>query len=208
MLRGDASTLEQAAHWPVRFKKGQLIYDEGDLAEAMYRVRQGCVRLQVTGPHGARQIIRFVVPGDIFGICNDRRNTAAEAVTNVELIRLSLHSVMELCAANSAAALELMNHSTQAYQDLAHHVERLAHLSAVDHVAWFFEFLRKHGIYGGATGCRRMPISHRDVADYLAITPETLSRSLRILQDRGEMGKPAFHTPGSRANGVIAPATM
>lgn len=206
MLSGQASTLDQATHWPVRFRKGQLIYDEGDLAEAMYRVRQGCVRLQVTGPHGARQIIRFVVPGEIFGVCNDRRNTAAEAVTNVELIRLSLHSVMELCAANSAAALELMNQSTQAYRDLAHHVERLAHLSAVDHVAWFFEFLRKHGIYGGATGHRRMPISHRDVADYLAITPETLSRSLRILQDRGDLGGKTLNNSPGRSNGAAGSA--
>ena len=189
MLQGNASALDQAAHWPVRFRKGQIIYDEGDFAEAMYRVRKGCVRLQITGYQGARQIIRFAMPGDIFGICNDKRNTAAEAVTNVELIRLSLHSVLELCANNSAAALELVEHSSQAYRDLAHHVERLAHLSAVDHVAWFFELLRRHGIYGGATGRRRMPITHKDVADYLGITPETLSRSLRILQDRENDGR-------------------
>ncbi len=182
------SALDQATHWPVRFQKGQVIYDEDELSEAMYRIRRGCVRLQVNGPQGARQIVRFAIPGEIFGICSERRNTAAEAVTAVDLIRYSLHSVMELCAANSVAALELMDHSTQAYRELAHHVERVAHLSAVDRVSWFFEFLSKHGIFGGTTSPRRMPISHKDVADYLAITPETLSRSLRILQDRGEIG--------------------
>lgn len=200
MLRGDMSTLDQAAHWPVRFQKGQLIYDEDELSEAMYRVRKGCVRLQVNGPQGARQIVRFTVPGDIFGICSERRNTAAEAVTDVDLIRYSLHSVMELCAANSDAALELMDHSTQAYRDLAHHVERVAHLSAIDRVSWFFEFLSKHGIYGRATSPRRMPISHKDVADYLAITPETLSRSLRVLQDRGDIGEKKRGRPLDRSS--------
>jgi len=206
MLRGEVSILDQATHWPVRFRKGHLIYDEGELSEAMYRVRKGCVRLQITGQNGARQIIRFAIPGDIFGLCSDRRNTAAEAVTNVELIRLSLHSVMELCATNSAAAMELVEHSTQAYRDLAHHVERLAHLPAIDRVAWLFEFMRKHGMCGGATGHRRMAISHRDMADYLAITPETLSRSLRILQERGAIGEKQRDSACHSSNGAVAPA--
>jgi CRP-like cAMP-binding protein len=188
LMRNDVSILDGAAHWPVSFARGQLIYDEDEPSEAMYRVREGCVRLQVNGPSGARQIIRFIVPGEIFGICAERRNTAAEAVTDVDLIRYSLHSVMELCGSNSAAALELMDHSTQAYRELAHHMERVAHLTAVDRVAWFFGFLSKHGLYGGAVSPRRMPISHKDMADYLAITPETLSRSLRVLQYRGVLG--------------------
>lgn len=179
-----SSTLDQALHWPVRFHKGQTIYDEGELSEAIYRVRKGCVRLQVNGASGSRQIVRFAFPGDIFGICLDRRDTAAEAVTNVDLIRLSLSSVLELCAVNAAAALELMDQSTQAYRDLAHHMERVAHLPATARVAWFFDLMRKRGVEERACSPQKMLMSHKDVADYLAITPETLSRSLRIIKDR------------------------
>jgi CRP/FNR family nitrogen fixation transcriptional regulator len=191
----DVPALDLAAHWPVQFQKGQLIYDEDDLSEAMYRVRKGCVRLQVNGPDGGRQIVQFVTPGRVFGFCSERRDTAAEAVTDVDLIRYSLHSVMELCAVNSAAALELMDHSTQSYRELAHHAERVAHLSAIDHVSWFFEFLLKDGMYDGATSPRQMLMNHKDVADYLGITPETLSRSLRVLQDRGEIGGSCLPRP-------------
>lgn len=184
MSREYASALDQAAHWPVHFNKGQTIYDEGELSEAMYRVQTGCVRLQVNGANGSRQIVRFVFPGEVFGLCMERRNTAAEAVTNVELIRFSLSSVLELCAVNAAAAIELMDLSTLAYRELAHHIERIAHLPATERVAWFFNLMQKHAPIDADCTPPRMLMSHRDIADFLAITPETLSRSLKILQQR------------------------
>jgi CRP-like cAMP-binding protein len=187
MSRGKQSALNEAAHWPVRFGKAQIIYDEGDPSEAIYRVEKGCVRLQVNGTDGSRQIIRFVFPGEIFGVCVERRNTAAEAVVDVELIRFSLKSVLELCTNSPTVAIELMDEATQAYRELAHHVERLAHLPASERVSWFIGLIQKRDISDDDHQLLEMLMSQKDIADYLGITPETLSRSLKFLQGRGDI---------------------
>lgn len=189
MSRETPSALDQAAHWPVRFKKGHVIYDEGEPSEAMYRVESGCVRLQVNGLDGSRQIVRFLFSGDLFGICLDFRNTAAEAASNVELTRYSLKSILDLSAICCNVAIELMNNSTQSYCELAHHVERLSHLQATERVSWFVNLILKKGMNGIDGYPAKLPMSHRDVADYLGLSPETLSRSLKLLQDRGQIPK-------------------
>lgn len=180
------SVLDGATRWPVHHRKGDLIYDEGEPSRAVYRLDKGCVRLQVNGADGDRQIVAFLFPGDLFGLCVDRRNSSAEAVTDIDLTRYSMQSVLELSTRLQGVTLRLMQSAETLYGELAHHVEQIAHLSAHDRVLWFFHWLIARAP-GRATGVVRLPMSRRDIADYLGLTQETLSRVIRQLLADGEV---------------------
>jgi CRP-like cAMP-binding protein len=180
------SILDDAAHWAVRYPKGMLIYDEGEPSRAIYRLDKGWVRLQVNGAGGDRQIVAFLLPGDLFGLCVDRRRSAAEAVTDVELTRYALQSVLELSARSPEVTVGLMKGAESLYGDLAHHVQQITHLSAPDRVLSFLNWLVARDP-GCSTDIVQLPMSRRDIADYLGLTQETLSRVIRQLLANGEV---------------------
>lgn len=155
-----------------------MIYDEGDVSDSVYRLQSGCVRLQVNSAQGDRQIVQFLLPGDVFGICPTMRNTAAEAVTPVLLERYPLRAVLEEGFASPAVASQMLDGATAAYQELAHHVEKIVHLSAMEKVRDFYEWLNLR-LQSAGVASRRPPMSQRDIADYLGMAPETLSRCIR-----------------------------
>lgn len=180
------SMLDGATCWPVRHRKGDLIYDEGERSKSVYRLDRGCVRLQVNGADGDRQIVAFLFPGDLFGLCVDRRASSAEAVTDVDLTRYALHSVLELSTRSPEVVIRLMKSAEALYGELAHHLQQVAHLSAQDRVLWFLEGLVARE-QERETCVVRLPMSRRDVADYLGLTQETLSRVIRRLLADGKV---------------------
>lgn len=174
------SLLDEARHWPVRFRKGQVIYDEGDAASAMFRVDQGCVRLQLNGADGRRQIVAFLFPGDHFGCSVGERMSSAEAVTDVALTRYSLQSVLELSARSTEVMVKLIRTGNHLYKDLAHLVAHVSRLPASERVLWFLTWLwrQEQGRQGQAAA---LPMSRRDIGDFLGLAPETLSRVIKEL---------------------------
>lgn len=181
-----ASILDAAKHWTVRYRRGRSIYGEGDPATGIYRVDKGCVRLQVNSAEGDRQIVAFLFPGDVFGMSVDRRTSSAEAATDVDLTRYSLPSVLELATRSTSVLLQVMRTADIIYGDLAHHMEQITHLPATERVLWFLDWLsRREGVPPGEPV--RLPMSRRDISDYLGLMPETLSRIMRQLQDEGHL---------------------
>ena len=173
--------------WRISAPKGRVIYDEGEEAEAFYRVESGCIRLQVNREDGGRQILAFHLPGDIFGLDGDgHRHAAAEAATRSELTRfqaappLGMNTNPGAAAAVARAACEMIN-------ALAGHLMGLGHANAEDRVRWFLTWLSEQQ----GAGVRRMPVhlpmSRRDIADFLDLAPETLSRTMRRLETLGEI---------------------
>ncbi len=181
-----ASILDAAKHWTAHYRRGHLIYGEGDLTTGIYRVDKGCVRLQVDSADGDRQIVAFLFPGDVFGMSVDLRTSSAEAVSDVDLTRYSLPSVLELATRSTSVLLQVMRAADTVYGELAHHTEQITHLPATERVLWFLDRLAgREGVQPGEPV--RLPMSRRDVSDYLGLTPETLSRIMRQLQDDGHL---------------------
>lgn len=186
-------SIDEARHGRVSYRRGHVIYDEGDAAQSVYRVEAGCVRLQVNGLEGRRQIVTFLFPGDLFGLSLSR-STAAEAATATELTRYSLQAVLSLSITSADIVVKLINNIDALVNDLAKHVSRVAHLPATERLIWFFEWMNQHG---GATylgSSVHLPMSHRDIADYLGLSPETLSRGFKSLERRGVLTRLGPHT--------------
>ncbi|MDX0404867.1 helix-turn-helix domain-containing protein [Sinorhizobium medicae] len=158
------------------FVDGQCIYSCGERADQVYRVEFGAVRVYRLLANGRRQILAFHFGGDWFGLqSRDRHSLNAEAigVTGVRCIGLQEEP---LCRpALFSAALE--NFSAAQEHQLV-----IGRQSAIERVA---AFLLEMSERSGYSRRFELSMSRVDVADYLALTIETVSRSLTKLKHRG-----------------------
>jgi CRP/FNR family nitrogen fixation transcriptional regulator len=165
------------------YKKGNEIYGEKEPAKYVYQVKKGAVRSYKLLSDGRRQIGAFHLAGDIFGLDNgESRRFTAEAVveTTVRLIRRqSLEIVAE---SDIIVARNLLSMTTSNLQHAENHMLLLGRKTALERVA---AFLLEMDERMTAAEVMSLPMSRRDIADYLGLTIETVSRAVSQLNNAG-----------------------
>ncbi|GLR84503.1 helix-turn-helix domain-containing protein [Bradyrhizobium iriomotense] len=168
------------------YKKGNEIYGEKEPAEYIYQVKSGAVRSYKLLSDGRRQIGAFHLAGDIFGLENGSSHRfTAEAVvdTTVRLIkRQSLETVAE---SDAVVARNLLRMTTTNLQHAEDHMLLLGRKTSLERVAAFLIEMDKRLT---AAGVLALPMSRRDIADYLGLTLETVSRAISRLHELGILG--------------------
>lgn len=186
----DQSAFGAAGHREIVLARGRRIFAQGDEAVAIYRVKRGCVRLQTHDEEGSRDVLAFFFAGDV--VCGGLAThwATAEAVTDITLTRFSLTSLLSLMRTEPETAMSLLAAAENVLNDLAHHVGRVIHYSASDRLSWFLKWVSERtGRAGGSTF--EVPMDRRDIADYLGLAPETVSRTFAQLEADGELRKDA-----------------
>jgi CRP/FNR family nitrogen fixation transcriptional regulator len=168
------------------YKRRSEIYGEKEPAEYVYQVKVGAVRSYKLLSDGRRQIGAFHLAGDIFGLENgsEHRFTAEAIVdTTVRLIkRRSLEMVAESDALVSRNLLSMTTNNLQHAED---HMLLLGRKTSLERVAAFLIEMDRRLT---AAGVMALPMSRRDIADYLGLTLETVSRALSRLHELGILG--------------------
>src|SRR3954469_18761012 len=168
------------------YKKGNEIFGEKEPADYVYQVVSGAVRSYKLLSDGRRQIGAFHLAGDIFGleIGTDHRFTA-EAVVDTTVRLIKRHS-LEIVADNDAVvARNLLSMTTSNLQHAEDHMLLLGRKTSLERVAAFLIEMDKRLT---AAGIMALPMSRRDIADYLGLTLETVSRALSRLHELGTLG--------------------
>lgn len=171
------------------YRRDEEIYGEGEPSEYVYQVVRGAVRTYKLLNDGRRQIGAFHLPGDVFGLdSSSAHRLTAEAITNTT-VRLVTRSSLEAAASSNVQVARNLWIMTAG--DLRHaedHMLLLGRKTALERVATFLlEMDRRLA----RAGMMALPMCRRDIADYLGITLETVSRTLSQLNDRGVL---AFST--------------
>jgi len=165
------------------YRRGSEICREKEPADYVYQVKSGAVRSCKMLPDGRRQIGAFHVVGDIFGMENGSTHRfTMEAVvdTTVRLIyRKSLDTIAESDCGFSKRLLYLVTCNLQHAED---RVLLLGRKTSLERVAAFILEMDKRL---AAAGILKLPMSRRDIADYLGLTLETVSRSLTRMRKLG-----------------------
>lgn len=165
------------------YKKGTEIYGENEPAEYVYQVRTGAIRSYKLLNDGRRQIGAFHLPGDIFGLENGpahRFTTEAIVDTTVHLIkRQSLEAVAK---SDAVVAKSLFGMTTANLHHVEDHMLLLGRKTSLERVATFLVEMDKRLT---AADVIALPMSRRDIADYLGLTLETVSRALSRLHEVG-----------------------
>jgi CRP/FNR family nitrogen fixation transcriptional regulator len=169
-----------------KYNRGGEIYGEAEPADYIYQVVEGAVRSYKLLSDGRRQIGAFHLVGDIFGLENGsthRFTTEAIVDTTVRLIkRRSLEHVAEV---DVHVALDILNMTTNSLQHAEDHMLLLGRKTSLERVAAFLLEMDRRVT---AAGVMALPMSRRDIADYLGLTLETVSRALSHLNGKGILG--------------------
>jgi CRP/FNR family nitrogen fixation transcriptional regulator len=185
---GELGTLSQADILLSEFKydRGAEIFGEEEPAEYVCQVINGAVRSYKLLSDGRRQINAFHLAGDIFGLENGRTHRfTAEAIieTTVRLVkRVSLAHVAEQ---DITVARDLLTMTASNLRHAEDHMLLLGRKTSLERVA---AFLLEMDSRLTAAGVMALPMCRRDIADYLGLTLETVSRALSALQDKGFLG--------------------
>jgi CRP/FNR family transcriptional regulator, nitrogen fixation regulation protein len=158
----------------MRFTRNAEVYGEDEPAEYLYQVICGGVRTCRMLDDGRRQIVAFYLPGDVFGVeAGDVHLSSAEAMSETEVIIVKRSSIL----ARSEYQPDL---SKQLWVLMARELERLQQHSLVliknaeERVAGFL--LEMASRSSGSTAIE-LSMSRQDIADYLGLTIETVSRT-------------------------------
>ena len=167
----------------VRYGGATEIFGEAEPADHIYQVIEGEVRSHKLLFDGRRQIGAFHLPGDIFGLENgDFHRFTAEAIVDTT-VRLVKRQSLELVAkADPSMALSLLTMTTDNLQHVENHMLLLGRKNSRERVAAFL--LEMNGRLSAA-GVMTLPMNRRDIADYLGITLETVSRALSEFHRKG-----------------------
>jgi CRP/FNR family nitrogen fixation transcriptional regulator len=168
------------------YRRGIEIYGEKEPADYVYQVKSGAARSYKLLSDGRRQIGAFHLVGDIFGLENGSAHRfTAEAIvdTTVRLVRrLSLELVAQ---SDAMVARNLLSMTTSNLQHAEDHMLLLGRKTSLERVAAFLIEMDKRLT---ASEVMVLPMCRRDIADYLGLTLETVSRALSRLHDLGVLG--------------------
>ena len=164
------------------------IYGEGEPAEYLYKVISGAVRITKLLDDGRRQVTAFHLPGEIFGLeLGNEHRFSAEAITDSSILVVKRSTVLALAGRDGEVARQLWTLTADALQRVQDHMLVLGCMNAKERVASFLLQLAKR-ISGGDE--LELPMSRQDIADYLGLTIETVSRTMTQLENDAAIGLP------------------
>ena len=169
-----------------RYRYGEEICGEGCPAVYWFVVMSGGARRCVSRADGRRQIIELMLPGDVFGFCpRNEYNFSAEALADDTHIACYPRQRIEaLAESDPALARELRVLAFEAISRSQVQILLVGRLTAMEKVGGFLlEMVDR--LSSGAADAVVLPISRYDIADYLAMSVETVSRSLTELRRCG-----------------------
>jgi CRP/FNR family transcriptional regulator len=169
-------------------KAGETLFTEGDDADGIYEVVVGMLRLYKLLPDGRRQITGFLGAGQILGLAPEGTHVySAEAITDVTLCRYSRAGFDRLIDEVPGLARRLLavtSHELRAAQD---QMLLLGRKAAGEKVASFLLLMADQQGNGDEVA---VPMARSDIADYLGLTTETVSRTFTKLKREGLIALP------------------
>ena len=173
------------ARFPSCYPAGAEIYGQGEVARDLYRVEFGTVRLYRLLSDGRRQIMAFYLSGEVFGFEADgTHHFFAEAISATGVVVLRLSSDGEL----PCSILPLAFRGIVRAQE---HLLVLGRQNAEERVAAFLVDMAERQ---GGFDRFDLPMPRMDIADYLGLTIETVSRVFTRLKQKGIIRLPGLRS--------------
>jgi CRP/FNR family transcriptional regulator, nitrogen fixation regulation protein len=170
------------------FARNAEIYGENEPAEYLYKLVSGSVRTSKILNDGRRQIGAFYLPGDIFGFdIGSEHALSAEAISDAMVIVVKRSAIEALAARDSEVARQLWAMTSRELHRMQEHILLLIK-TAQERVAGFL--LEMAARIKSANGVE-LPMSRQDIADYLGLTIETVSRTLTTLENSAAIALPS-----------------
>jgi len=183
------------------FARNAEIYGENEPADYLYKVVSGAVRTYKVLNDGRRQIGSFYLPGDIFGLeVGDEHTFSSEAVVDCKVLVIKRSVLVSLAGRDNSVARQLWTMAAADLQRAQDHIMLLIK-TAQERVAGFLMEMSARN--SGASEVD-LPMSRQDIADYLGLTIETVSRTLTQLENSGAIAVPTSRRIVLRSRGTLS----
>jgi CRP/FNR family transcriptional regulator len=177
--------------------RGQVLFRADDPATNLYRVTSGVVAVSLAVADARRQIVAFLLTGDICGFVqtDGRYGFDREAITETTTCAIPMSRVHELTLSNPNVAEAMKTQMSRAHNRVAEQLVAVGQLDAKERVVYFLSRLEKsYADRGMLSHPLLLPMTRADIADNLGMRIETLSRVLRQLQSHGVIDLQGVHT--------------
>jgi len=171
------------------YARNTEIYGEGEPADYLYKVMSGAVRVSKLLDDGRRQVTAFHLPGEIFGLeLGKEHRFSAEAISESSILVVKRSTVLALAGRDGEVARQLWTLTADALQRVQDHMLVLGCMNAKERVANFLLQLASRVSSGNEV---ELPMPRQDIADYLGLTIETVSRTMTQLENDATIGLPS-----------------
>ncbi|WP_246179856.1 Crp/Fnr family transcriptional regulator [Microvirga thermotolerans] len=191
----EVSELERAMSF-VRLGPNDALVEEGEPRRRVYTLTSGMLRLSLALPDGRRQITGFLLPGDYLGLADDETYAqTAEAVMPSGLCSFSVRD-MDRLVERFPRLRDRLHLMTRAALRQARETQMiLGRLTPSEKVASFLLSMSARAVaHGRPASPVLLPMTRTDIADYLGLTIETVSRTFTKLKTQGLIRLPDPHS--------------
>jgi CRP-like cAMP-binding protein len=177
---------------PIHLTRDKLLFQEGEDAAYFYKVVSGAIRTYKMMADGRRQIADFFLPFDFFGFDSaDSYGFSAEAITDTTVIRYPRHSVLAQIESSPELGRRMFAMLCDKLTAAQNQMVLLGRKTAEERIASFLLKMADRIEQGAVDGEVDLPMTRADIADYLGLTVETVSRIFSRLKRNGVVGLPS-----------------
>lgn len=175
----------------IQFQKGQMLIHEGEKSDTLYIINKGKVKLSKYTANGKEQILYIMTAGDLFGELNlfnedEVSNFTAFAIESTEICQLTKRDLDQIMLENPEIPIKLLTSLTKR---LAHTENLAQNLATKDPevriIHMILEFCQRFGTKVNSGTLIRLPITREEIASYVGVTRETISRKLSKFEELG-----------------------
>lgn len=183
------------------YKPGEHLITEGEATDYFYDLLDGTVALARNGRDGRRQILSFMGARQFLGAASTPSYpNLATALTDVTAICYPRAALERALATTPGLASEFRIVLTRILESAHDHVYTIGQRSAIERVASFLLYLRANQARFSPSGPREkseliaLPMTRLDIADFLGLTIETVSRAFSALKKSGAISFTDSHS--------------
>ena len=171
----------------VHFAAGETVFSEEDITSSFYNVLDGVMRLYKLLPDGRRQIVGFALPGDFLGMnMSGRHNFSADAIGAVTVCQFAKVPFGRFIEDRPHLLKRINELAVRELSQARDHMVLMGRRSADEKVATFLLAWRERLLsFNEPSDTVPLPMSRQDIADYLGLTIETVSRTFTKLERHG-----------------------
>ena len=185
----DLQQLDEIVRNRRPLEPGENLFRSGQALSSLYVAREGAFKTVATNEEGETQVIGFHLPGELMGLDalgSGHHACDAEALTRATVCEVPLPQLESICAKLPGLQHQLLRIIGQGINRDQSHMEMLGRRQAAERVALFLHGLsERYKLLGRSGDMFVLPMSREDIASFLGMVIETVSRTLTKMQDDG-----------------------
>lgn len=168
----------------IGFPANATVFAENEPTIAVYRLTRGTAAIFRLADHGRKRIVGFALPGDFLNTpFVDRNSCSVDAISEVAVCQFPTHAFLSYLQAHPNSLARMLENTVEQINGAQEHIALLGRSTAEERfVKFVIDWRARIGRRGALSNLVPLPMSRRDIAEYLGLTIETVSRVLGKLE--------------------------